>query len=152
MFDFLFNLWHRAKIIPPTPIPQISRPAIEYHQPLNNFIDDLLFYHNTVRRNKLILSNALNEYAQFRADVMAKNRSLNHTTETELKRLMGRNNFYSIAENIASGQRTPGDAIGSWLNSPEHRQSLLNGNYKYVGFGCAEDSNGRRYWCAIYAG
>lgn len=150
MLDFIFNLWHR--IVPPKPLPDNNRPVLEYREPSYNFIDDLLFYHNTVRRNKLELSQNLNKYAQYRAEHMAKNKNLQHTSEGQLKLLMTNYGFYSIAENIASGQRTSGDAVGSWLNSPGHRANLMNSNYKYVGFGCSEDSSGRKYWCAIYAG
>lgn len=37
-------------------------------------------------------------------------------------------------ENLAKGFRTSGTLIGAWMNSPEHRDNLLNPSYEDVGF------------------
>jgi uncharacterized protein YkwD len=39
------------------------------------------------------------------------------------------------AENIAAGYRTPQDVVAGWMNSPEHRENILNCSYKAAGVG-----------------
>jgi len=53
------------------------------------------------------------------------------------------------AEIIASGQRTVGEAIQSWMNSRGHR-SIMLGNYRYTGAACYQ-WNGRYYWCMQFS-
>jgi uncharacterized protein YkwD len=39
------------------------------------------------------------------------------------------------AENIAEGYKTPQDVVNSWINSPGHRENILNCSYKASGVG-----------------
>jgi uncharacterized protein YkwD len=39
------------------------------------------------------------------------------------------------AENIAEGYRTPQEVVNGWMNSPGHRQNILNCSYKAAGVG-----------------
>jgi uncharacterized protein YkwD len=39
------------------------------------------------------------------------------------------------AENIAVGYRTPQEVVAGWMNSPAHRQNILNCSYKAAGVG-----------------
>ncbi len=50
-------------------------------------------------------------------------------------------NYSRAAENIAFGQPTPQDVVTAWMNSPGHRQNILDPNLKDIGVGY---SNG--YW------
>ena len=40
-----------------------------------------------------------------------------------------------VAENVADGQRTPEEVVNSWMNSPGHRQNILNPAYTHLGVG-----------------
>jgi uncharacterized protein YkwD len=40
-----------------------------------------------------------------------------------------------LAENLASGQRSPAEAVAAWLNSPEHRANLLSSRVREIGVG-----------------
>ncbi|WP_078553635.1 CAP domain-containing protein [Bacillus alkalicellulosilyticus] len=43
---------------------------------------------------------------------------------------------YSTAgENIAKGQKTPEEVMRSWMNSPGHRQNIMNAQYDTIGVG-----------------
>ena len=54
---------------------------------------------------------------------------------------------YTLAgENIAMGQRTPSEVVTGWMNSPGHRENILNEEFGHLGVGVALDSNGRLYW------
>lgn len=55
----------------------------------------------------------------------------------------------TLAENIASGQRTPAEAINSWMNSTGHRENILNKNFKYIGVGFVQDSY---MWTQMFLG
>src|SRR5207248_2362643 len=54
--------------------------------------------------------------------------------------------FVGLGENCAAGQRTPAEALQSWLDSPGHRRNTLNADYIEVGLGVATDADGVRYW------
>jgi uncharacterized protein YkwD len=53
-------------------------------------------------------------------------------------------------ENCAAGQRTPEEAVSSWMNSEGHRQNLLNQQYTEVGLGIATSAGGTRYYTQVF--
>jgi uncharacterized protein YkwD len=52
----------------------------------------------------------------------------------------------AYGENIAWGQRSPGQVMNAWLNSPDHRHNILNCRYRSIGVGVAYNRNGTPYW------
>jgi uncharacterized protein YkwD len=50
------------------------------------------------------------------------------------------------AENIAWGYRTPQDVVTGWMNSPGHRENILNCSSIAVGVGLAYTQGGSAYW------
>lgn len=55
-------------------------------------------------------------------------------------------------ENIAGGQTTAEDAMGSWMNSENHKNNILNCNYTRLGVGVAQGSGDYRvYWTQMFA-
>jgi uncharacterized protein YkwD len=59
----------------------------------------------------------------------------------------------SLAENLASGQATPEQAVRGWLNSPGHCASLMDARYRETGVGYAynETSLDGMYWTQLFA-
>jgi uncharacterized protein YkwD len=61
-------------------------------------------------------------------------------------------------ENIAAGSSTPEDVVRGWINSPGHRENILNPNAREIGIGyiySASDSGRetwRYYWTQIFGG
>lgn len=53
--------------------------------------------------------------------------------------------YAHIGENVASGQVTAEEVMTSFMNSPGHRQNILDPKYKSVGLSCYCD-NGIYYW------
>ncbi|MFE3452334.1 CAP domain-containing protein [Nonomuraea sp. NPDC059194] len=51
-------------------------------------------------------------------------------------------------ENIAKGQRTAADVVRGWMNSPGHRQNIMNCNYTHIGVG--HDAKGP-VWTQVFA-
>ena len=42
---------------------------------------------------------------------------------------------YSLAENLARGQRTPKEAVDAWMASPSHRDAILGTDFTGLGVG-----------------
>ena len=61
---------------------------------------------------------------------------------------------YGIAidygENAATGQRTPAEAMESWMNSSGHKANILKSNYTHIGVGCAPDGRGGYHWIQMF--
>ena len=58
--------------------------------------------------------------------------------------------YFSAAENIAYGQRTPEIVMNAWMNSSGHRANILSKNVEYIGVGVVY-SNGIYYWTQLFA-
>ncbi|MCL2116661.1 MAG: CAP domain-containing protein [Methanobrevibacter sp.] len=52
------------------------------------------------------------------------------------------------AENIANGQKTPKSVMNSWMNSPMHRNNILNPRYKSIGIGYIGGNT--PYWVQLF--
>jgi uncharacterized protein YkwD len=60
--------------------------------------------------------------------------------------------WQALAENIAAGQKTPEQAMDGWMNSPEHRENILNQSYWEIGAGFFEGTGKfRYYWVQNFA-
>jgi uncharacterized protein (TIGR03000 family) len=57
---------------------------------------------------------------------------------------------FGWGENCAAGQRTPEEALASWMQSPGHRGNILNGNYTEIGVGIAANERGGLYWTQVF--
>ena len=54
------------------------------------------------------------------------------------------------AENLASGQETPQEAIDGWMGSDSHREAMLSKDYLYLGIGVYMDDSGTFYWVQTF--
>jgi uncharacterized protein (TIGR03000 family) len=53
-------------------------------------------------------------------------------------------------ENVAMGQRTPAEAIATWMQSPGHRGNILNSGYQEIGIGIAASAGGGLYYTQVF--
>lgn len=53
----------------------------------------------------------------------------------------------AVAENIAAGQSSPGEAVRDWMNSSGHRANILNSRYSRIGVAAYRGPDGQVYWC-----
>lgn len=80
---------------------------------------------------------------------MVRMRKLSHTGSdgssigTRVKRVGYR--YSTVGENVAQGQRTPSQVVGSWLKSPRHRKNMLNPNFTEIGVGYSNN-----YWTQVF--
>lgn len=87
--------------------------------------------------NSLKENQTLNKAAQMKAEDMVKNQYFSHTSPTGLSPwywFSKAGYTYKYAgENLAIGFFESRDVFNAWLNSPSHKENLLNPNYKEIG-------------------
>lgn len=54
--------------------------------------------------------------------------------------------YMSAAENIGSGFLTAEDVVNSWMNSPAHRENILNPEFTHIGVGYYAGGSNGTYW------
>ncbi|MBK9128154.1 MAG: CAP domain-containing protein [Phycisphaerales bacterium] len=54
--------------------------------------------------------------------------------------------YWMIGENLAGGQTSPSQAVQEWMNSPSHRENILNPAYTELGVGVRLGGDYRIYW------
>ncbi|MGE7665227.1 CAP domain-containing protein [Ureibacillus composti] len=89
----------------------------------------------------------LMKVAEAKSADMSKNNYFSHTSPTygspfdQIK--AAGISYKSAGENIAQGQKTPAEVVQAWMDSPGHRQNIMNANYTHIGVGYVENGN---YW------
>ena len=60
----------------------------------------------------------------------------------------GYDNYYTVGENIAGGQKTLDEVMSAWLASPGHCENIMNPNYTEVGVAIVTNSESTYgiYW------
>ena len=86
-------------------------------------------------------------FAQSWANWMAQNQTLTHQ---DLGGILAGTAFNSVAENILDGPggMSAGQMESAWMQSPSHRENILNGGYRAAGVGIAYSSDGR-IWVVV---
>jgi uncharacterized protein YkwD len=54
--------------------------------------------------------------------------------------------FWIVGENLAAGQRTPAEVVADWMNSPCHRQNVINPAFTELGIGIRIGGDYGLYW------
>lgn len=85
----------------------------------------------------LAIDKPLAAMALDKAKDMYQNRYFDHTSPSygspfDMMKSYGIRYTYA-GENIAMGQRNPQEVMNGWMNSPGHRQNILNPNYTKIG-------------------
>jgi uncharacterized protein YkwD len=93
----------------------------------------------------LTLSQKLNSSAQSKCEDMVAKDYWSHDAPDGTppwKFFKAVNYSYSIAgENLAYGFFDTKDVVNGWMNSPTHRENMLNADYKEIGFGVCKSPN-----------
>jgi uncharacterized protein YkwD len=55
------------------------------------------------------------------------------------------------AENVAYGQASPQEVVNAWMNSPGHRDNILNCRLAEIGVGYVVNGQGVPYWTQDFA-
>lgn len=96
----------------------------------------------------------LSRVARYKSADMRDKGYFSHTSPTYGSPFVMMKSFrvsYSTAgENIAAGQTTAAAVMQSWMNSPGHRQNILNGSFTQIGVGYATGGSYRFYWTQMF--
>ena len=122
-----------------TPIVETPVPASKD----NDFINRVLELTNQERKKAgleaLVLGEKLSDISQRHSWDMATNDFFGHTSSngsSTVERADAEGYLYPyVGENIASGYSTPEAVVAAWMNSPGHRDNILNRFYKEIGIG-----------------
>lgn len=99
----------------------------------------------TSGKSSLKLNSSLNSAAQAKAnDMVARNYWSHNTPDGQEPWIFIDNTGYSYTkagENLAYGFGTSNETITGWMNSPTHRDNMLDGGFSEVGFGYANGAN-----------
>lgn len=101
----------------------------------------------------LTLDEKLNEAAKVRAQEITSNFSHTRPDGTEPFTVLQEYgcSYMAAGENIAAGQSTPAEVVGSWMNSEGHRANILSPNFAKLGVGyCQADSGYNHYWVQLF--
>lgn len=101
----------------------------------------------------LQIDNELSKVAREKSRDMAVNNYFDHNSPTygspfDMMRSYGIS-YRTAGENIAKGQRSPEEVVKAWMNSPGHRENILNSNYTHIGVGYVEQGN---FWTQQFIG
>lgn len=135
----------------------MTTPTSDFAQDVLRLTNDFRAEHNL---SPLALNQKLTTTAQKHSQAMAEDDFFSHigkdnSTPWERAETEGYT-ARAMAENIAAGQRTPEQVVQGWIDSPGHRENLLNPSYTELGVGYFELSNDTgavnymRYWTQLF--
>ena len=100
----------------------------------------------------LTLDTTVTKAANVRAMEIQSSFSHTRPNGSSFSTVLGENgvSYRGSGENIAYGQRSPEEVVTGWMNSPGHRANIMNQNFKNIGVGHAQNSNGTQYWVQLF--
>lgn len=143
----------------PTPSePAPSEPTPGEQSNISSFEQQVLDLTNAERAKAglapLKLNTELSRVARIKSQDMRDKNYFDHNSPTygspfDMMRSFGIK-FTAAGENIAAGQTTPQQVVQGWMNSPGHRQNILNANYNQIGIGYAAGGSYKHYWTQMF--
>ncbi|MEV8592949.1 CAP domain-containing protein [Streptomyces sp. NPDC052012] len=93
------------------------------------------------------VNSALTKAAQDHSEDMAATGTMSHTgsdgSSPEQRITRAGYSWSAYGENVAYGYSTPEQVMQGWMNSPGHRENILNCSFKEIGVGLAQPGS---YW------
>jgi uncharacterized protein YkwD/plastocyanin len=123
---------------------------------LSAYADEVLRLTNIERANAglapLVRMQVLVRAADIRANEIITSFSHTRPDGREFGTVLSDVGYNLAAENLASGQTTPAEAVQAWMDSPGHREAILETDFSSLGVGVAMDNNGKLFWTQIFIG
>lgn len=92
----------------------------------------------------LTFSGLLSEAAVAHCQDMENNGFFSHTgsdgSDAGIRITRTGYQWSAYGENIAQGFTTPEDVVNAWMNSPHHRENILNSQFTQLGVGVVDDT------------
>lgn len=99
-------------------------------------------------------SSELSNVARKKSEDMATNNYFGHTSPTygsssNMMKTFGIK-FNMTGENIAKGQLSAQSVVKGWMNSPGHRDNIMNPRFNTIGVGFYQSGNGANHWTQMF--
>ena len=120
-----------------------------------NFAQEVLDLVNIERRKEhlhpLKLASDLNHYAQIRAKEITRRFSHTRPNGTSCFTAIPKP-YRMVGENIAAGQKSSAEVVEAWMNSPAHRENIMNPKFRELGVGYLYQPNlkYKHYWAQFF--
>lgn len=117
---------------------------------------DKVFALTVTEREKAGITTTLQKKLDIEEEVMQRaveiSTKFSHTRPdgTEFYTIYGVSKNFNYAENIAAGPKSPAEALKSWMNEDNYRESILNDKYTGLAVGVYRDASGRLYWVQCF--
>lgn len=100
---------------------------------------------------------SLTKTAQLRASelvtLFSHERPNNTSCFTALDETGASKNAFTMGENIAAGSSTAAAVVEQWMNSPGHKDNIMNPDFTHIGVGYQPASSGYgHYWVQMFVG
>ena len=136
------------------PTPKPSEPPRGLSADEQSLIDLTNAERKKVSAGPVRFDPVLMKVARDQSNHMARLQQLSHELEGRTFSLRMKEAKYqalAAGEICAEGARDPKEAISDWLQSPGHKETMLNPKYTAIGVGIAADTDGRRYYTEVFA-
>ncbi len=121
----------------------LSLPVSGETSPLNDLVNEERV---AVGAPKLKLNSYLNHSAQDKCIDMQQKNYWSHDTPTGEKFWVFIDNYTTYeksGENLAKGFSNDGAVVTGWMNSPKHKEAMLNPSFTDVGYGVCDFRGGK---------
>lgn len=120
---------------------------ISITQEIHNLVNQ---HRKTLNKNELIFNDDVANIALDHTEYMISKNKISHDgfddRFTDLRSLV---NAKSMAENVASKQRSAKEVVESWLNSSGHKKNI-EGNYTHTGIGVKKNAEGFYFFTQLF--
>ncbi len=134
---------------------KVTVPLLSAVKAIENQVVALVNRERTNRGLRPLAANwQLARVARIKSQDMRDRRYFSHQSPTygspfQMMRSFGIS-YTSAGENIAAGQKTAADVMRGWMNSPGHRQNILNPQFTQIGVGYAKGGSYGTYWTQMF--
>jgi uncharacterized protein YkwD len=143
----------------PKPTPPATTPTTAPPAQGSTVADEVVRLTNVERQKggcgPLVHDPQLRSAAQGHSAAMASAQVLEHTLNgrdmTARIKASGFAPMSAWAENISQGRPTPVAVVAGWMNSPDHKDNIMNCAYTHIGVGSAPSARKGIYWTQDFA-
>ncbi|MEU2432332.1 CAP domain-containing protein [Streptomyces sp. NPDC007861] len=132
---------------PSTTAPKPTTPAAPASGAVARIVELVNSERSKAGCSPVTLNATLSKAAQAHSEDMASHKNMSHTGSDGSapgdRITRAGYSWSTYGENVAYGYDTPESVMAGWMDSPGHRENILNCEFKEIGVGLAQPNN---YW------
>ncbi|SDR74643.1 Uncharacterized conserved protein YkwD, contains CAP (CSP/antigen 5/PR1) domain [Friedmanniella luteola] len=129
----------------------LKQPAATTASAADRYESDVIAATNPERTSRglaaLTAQSCLDSYAERQARAMAAEERMYHQ---ELRPVLEACDLRTVGENVAYGYPSGAAVTEAWMDSPGHRANILNAQFRLIGVGAAQSSDGVWYSAQVF--